>query len=67
MVSLTNNDVSIYHVFKAGSEKTVCAIMRASQLLYTKKFTFSLANCHPMIVFSDANLDEVLPVAIKGR
>lgn len=41
--------------------------MRASQLLYTKKFTFSLANCHPMIIFDDANLDEVLPVAIKGR
>lgn len=50
----------------AGSEKTVCAIMRASQLLYTKKFTFSLANCHPMIVFDGVNLDDVLPAAIKG-
>ncbi|KAL9972185.1 hypothetical protein ACROYT_G018442 [Oculina patagonica] len=49
-----------------GSEKTVSAIMRASQLLYTKKFSLNLANCHPMIVFNDVNLDEVLPIAIKG-
>jgi len=49
-----------------GSEKTAAAIMRASHLLFTKKFSFSLANCHPMIIFEDANLDEALPAAIKG-
>lgn len=50
----------------AGSERTASAILAVGQLLYTKKFTFHLGNCHPMIVFDDANLEEVLPVAIRG-
>ncbi|PFX31290.1 aldehyde dehydrogenase family 8 member A1-like isoform X1 [Stylophora pistillata] len=50
----------------AGSERTASAILAVGQLLYTKKFTFHLGNCHPMIVFEDANLEEVLPVAIRG-
>lgn len=59
--------VPFFPLNKVGSEKTASSIMRASQLLLTKKFLFNLANCHPMIIFDDANLDEVLPAAIRGR
>lgn len=62
-----SSTVPFYPLNKVGSEKTASSIMRASQLLLTKKFLFNLANCHPMIIFNDANLDEVLPAAIRGR
>ncbi|XP_074620030.1 2-aminomuconic semialdehyde dehydrogenase-like isoform X1 [Acropora palmata] len=49
-----------------GNERTASTILRECQLLVTKKFSFSLGNSHPMIICYDADLDEALPIAIKG-
>lgn len=51
-----------------GSERTACKVLRdrSDHLLYTKKISFNLENCHAMIIFDNADLDEVLPAAIRG-
>lgn len=65
---LANQNLVICYVYhKVGNERTASTILRECQLLVTKKFSFSLGNCHPMIICYDADLDEALPIAIKGR
>lgn len=55
--------------YQVGSERTACKVLRdrSDHLLFTKKISFNLENCHAMIIFDDADLDEVLPAAIRGR
>ena len=66
---MLNNPHFCGSAYQVGSERTACKVLRdrSDHLLFTKKISFNLENCHAMIVFDDADLDEVLPAAIRGR